>query len=191
MAVTRSPETELDLTAPAFKLPAAQAIAGKSAGDLWSLEDFEDAQVLVVVFTCNHCPYAQHVEDVLVKTANEYKDRGVAFVAICPNDAERYPADNMDAMRERAEKKKFPFPYLRDDLQEVTHNYGARCTPDPFVFDRDRTLAYRGQIDETRPKGSDPATGKDLKRALDELLDQGEVTMEQRPAVGCSIKWKL
>ncbi len=178
------------MEAPPFNLPAANAVKDRNASDAWSLDDFADFEALAVVFTCNHCPYAQHVEDALIDAAHTYAGRGVAFVAICPNDADNYPEDNMEAMRKRAQEKRFPFPYLRDDAQDVTHAYGARCTPDLFLFDANRRLAYRGQIDETRPKSGGEATGADLRRALDELLEQGKVTMQQIPSVGCSIKWK-
>ena len=189
MAVTYSLMNELGAEAPSFDLPAANPEVDGRTGATRSLSDYGDAEALVVVFTCNHCPYARHVEDALVQTARDYGQRGVAFVAICSNDADKYPADSFEAMAERAAEKDFPFPYLHDETQEVARAYGAVCTPDFFVFDGDHRLAYRGRMDETRPN-RDPATAADLRRALDELLEQGEVTMEQHPSMGCNIKWK-
>lgn len=189
MAVTYSLMDELGTQAPAFELAAANPDVDDVAGTTRSLDDYAAAQALVVVFTCNHCPYAKHVEDALVQTASEYAERGVAFVAICSNDASKYPADSFEAMAERAAEKEFPFPYLHDASQDVARAYGAVCTPDFFVFGAERHLAYRGRMDETRPHG-EPATAADLRRALDELLAQGEVTMAQHPSMGCNIKWK-
>ena len=189
MAVTRSQMEELGTSAPAFDLPAANPGADDRGKETYSLSDFDASQVLVVVFTCNHCPYAQHVEDELLQIARNYAPRGVQFVAISSNDAEEYPEDSFEAMAERAREKDYPFPYLYDERQEAAKAYGAVCTPDFFVFDDDRQLAYRGRMDDTRP-GQQPATGRDLRRALDELLEDGEVTMEQHASMGCNIKWK-
>ena len=189
MAVTESRMPALGDAAPAFDLPAANPQADDRTGDARSLTDFAEADVLVVVFTCNHCPYAQHVEPALIDLAEEYQQRGVAFVAISSNDAETHPRDSFDNMAERAEAKGYPFPYLYDETQEVAHAYGAVCTPDFFVYGDDRTLAYRGRFDATRPNKGTP-TGEDLRAALDELLEKGEVTGEQHPSVGCNIKWK-
>ena len=189
MALTKSQMTDLGRPAPAFDLPASNPTVDDFGGDTRALRDYDDAEVLVVVFTCNHCPYAQHVEEALVKAAHDYEERGVQFVAICSNDAESHPEDGFDHMAERARQRGFPFPYLRDASQEVARAYEAVCTPDFFVYDAGRTLAYRGRFDETRP-GQGAATGRDLRRALDELLDEGRVAMEQPPSMGCNIKWK-
>jgi peroxiredoxin len=188
MAATYSEMIELGTKAPPFELPAANAgIAG--GDDTRRLEDFHDAAVLVVVFTCNHCPYARHVEDGLIETATAYESRSVRFVAISSNDPHQYPDDAFDAMAQRADAKGYPFPYLFDETQEVARSYGAACTPDIFVFDRDRKLVYRGRFDETRPGQGHP-TGRDLRAALDELLELGRVSIEQHPSIGCNIKWK-
>lgn len=188
MSRTASQMSELGTAAPPFDLPAANPAADGRSGDTRSLGDFSDAEALVVVFTCNHCPYAQHVEPALVEMAKVYRERGVAFAAICANDAETHPQDSFEKMAARAEAQGFPFPYLRDESQEVARSYGATCTPDFFVYGPDRTLAYRGRFDATRPNGA-PATGADLREALDQLLAEGRVQMEQQPSVGCNIKW--
>lgn len=188
MAVTYSKMIELGMQAPAFELPAANPDV-EDGGPTRSLDDYADAEALVVVFTCNHCPYARHVEDALIRTARAYEARGVRFVAISSNDPEAYPEDSFESMAARARAKNYPFPYLFDESQEVARAYGAVCTPDFFVFDRDRVLVYRGRFDETRP-GQGTATGRDLRAALDQLLDTGEVTVEQFPSMGCNIKWK-
>ena len=189
MALTYSQEVELGSQAPAFSLPAANPSVDPYAGDTRSLADYEDAEVLVVVFTCNHCPYAKHVEDVLLQLARAYREQGVQFVGISSNDADQYPEDSFEKMAERSRKKDYPFPYLYDATQEVAKAYGALCTPDVFVYDRDRRLVYHGRVDESRP-GQGMATGQDLRRALDDVLSKGEVTFEQRPSMGCNIKWK-
>lgn len=189
MAVTESTMMELGQTAPSFSLPAANPDVDDRGGTHRSLEDYDDADAFVVVFMCNHCPYVKHVEDELLAVAREYQEQGVQFIGICSNDPERYPDDSFESMAERAEAKGYPFPYLQDESQEVARAYEAACTPDFYVFDADRTLAYRGRFDETRPDEGTPHGG-DLRQALDEVLSSGEVTMEQKPSMGCNIKWK-
>ena len=189
MAVTESTMMELGRRAPSFTLPAANPDVDNRGDDTRSLDDYDDAEALVVVFMCNHCPYVKHLEDELVAAAREYQDRGVQFLGICSNDAENYPDDSFDNMAKRAQAKDYPFPYLQDESQEVAQAYEAACTPDFYVFDADRELAYRGRFDETRPDGGEPHGG-DLRQALDELLEAGEVKMDQHPSMGCNIKWK-
>ncbi|MFB6099603.1 MAG: thioredoxin family protein [Salinibacter sp.] len=189
MAVTESTMMDLGHPAPDFSLPAANPEVDDRGGERRSLTDYDDADVLVIVFLCNHCPYVKHIEDALLEVAREYQERGVQFIGICSNDPERYPDDSFDRLAERAREKDYPFPYLQDETQEVAQAYEAACTPDIYVFDEDRRLAYRGRFDETRPDG-DAAHGGDLRRALDELLETGEVTTEQHPSMGCNIKWK-
>mgnify|MGYP001944455976 CR=1 FL=1 len=189
MAVTESQMTELGSQAPPFELPIANPEVDGKEGATRSLGDYDDAEALVVVFMCNHCPYVKHIEDALVQAARDYQPRGVQFVGICSNDPERYPDDSFERMAERAREKNYSFPYLHDESQEVARAYGAVCTPDFFVYDADRTLVYRGRFDETRPNRGTP-TGRDLRRALDELLDEGTVHVEQKPSMGCNIKWK-
>lgn len=187
MSKTYSEMLPLGSAAPAFDLPIANPHVDDRGGAARSLADYADAEALVVVFMCNHCPYVHAVEDRLIALARDYAPRGVQVVGICSNDAERYPQDDFDVMAERAREKGYPFPYLRDDSQEVARSYGAVCTPDFFVYDTDRTLVYRGRLDDGRP-GREP-TQHDLRRALDELLEIGEITVEQVPSMGCNIKW--
>ena len=189
MAVEESSMVGLGRQAPDFDLPVANPDVDDRSGNTRSLSDFDAAEVLVVVFTCNHCPYVKHIEDELLGTAREYQDRGVEFVGICANDPEEYPDDSFEQMAERAEEKNYPFPYLQDESQEVAKRYKAVCTPDFFVYDADRQLAYRGRFDETRPDQGTP-TGRDLRAALDQLLAKGEVQVDQKPSMGCNIKWR-
>lgn len=189
MSVTYSEMHELGTSAPPFDLPAANPSVDLDGKENRSLSDYDDAEVLVVVFTCNHCPYARHVEDGLIQMARAMADRGVRFVAISSNDPEQYASDSFEAMAERASEKSYPFPYVYDESQEVARAYGAVCTPDFFVYGAERRLVYRGRFDETRP-GEGTANGGDLRAAIEELLETGEVTDEQYPSVGCNIKWK-
>ncbi|WP_028567038.1 thioredoxin family protein [Salisaeta longa] len=189
MALTESIMEELGQTAPAFELPIANPSVDDRAGDTRALSDFDDAEALVIVFMCNHCPYVQHIEDALVDVARSYQARGVQFVGICSNDPEQYPQDNFEAMAQRAEAHNYSFPYLHDPTQAVAKAYGAVCTPDIFVYDADRTLVYRGRFDETSPKRGGAAHGGDLKAALDDLLETGTVSADQKPSMGCNIKW--
>jgi len=180
---------DLSTTAPDFTLPAANPDVDDAGGAVRALDDYDAAEALVIVFMCNHCPYVQHIETALLDVAREYQAKGVQFIGICSNDAERYPDDSFESMAERAEAKDYPFPYLHDETQDVAKAYAAACTPDFFVFDDDRTLVYRGRFDETRPDNGTPHGG-DLKAALDDLLDTGTVGVEQKPSMGCNIKWK-
>lgn len=189
MALTYSLMTALGSEAPPFSLPAANPDVDNAGGDVRSLEDYAGSDALVVVFTCNHCPFAVHVEDALLDVARRYQARGVQFVAISSNDAIQYPEDSLPNMKRRARQKGYPFPYLYDASQEIAKAYGAVCTPDFFVYDKNRQLAYRGRFDETRP-GMGSAHGGDLGKALDELLDSGSVSIDQVASMGCNIKWK-
>lgn len=175
----------LPLGTPAPTFDGLEGTDGKRYG----LGDFADAKALVLVFTCNHCPYAVAYEDRLVALHRDYQNRGVQIVAINPNDAERYPDDSLDAMKERAAAKGFGFPYLVDATQEVARAYHAVCTPDPFVLDEERKLYYAGRIDDS---WRDPSavTTRDLRLALDALLAGDALPFEPSPAMGCSIKWK-
>lgn len=169
-------------SAPGFSLPGVD-------GKTYSLDSFTDAQVLVVVFTCNHCPYAKAVEERLVELQRDYAPRGVRLCAINPNDERAYPDDSFAHMVERARDKRFNFPYLRDESQEVARAYDAACTPDLFVFDRQRKLVYNGRLDDN---WQDPSKvqRKELRMALDAVLAGGALGWEPVPSMGCSIKWK-
>jgi peroxiredoxin len=181
MAVT-STMMPLGTPAPDFSLRDPNGVTA-------ARDDFADAPVLLVMFLSNHCPYVQHVREELARLVAEYQGRGVAAVGICSNDAETYPQDSPERMAEDAEKFNFTFPYLVDETQEVAKAYRAACTPDFYVFDRDRALVYRGRMDETRPDRGTP-TGDELRAVLDAVLDGREVPDEQYPSVGCSIKWR-
>ena len=175
----------LGTAAPDFDLPAANP---EAAGDTVSLDDFSPDRPVVVVFTCNHCPFAISVEDRLIEQARGWQKRGVGVVAISSNDAEAYPADSFEKMAERARDKGYPFPYLYDESQAVARAYDAACTPDFYLFDADHRLVYRGQLDDGRP-GKTPTTS-DLDDAVRQLTEAGAVTVEQRPSLGCNIKWR-
>ena len=169
--------------APAFSLPGVD-------GETYSLDSFKPAKLLVVIFTCNHCPYAQALEGRFIELQHDYAQRSVQLVAISSNDATAYPADSFDAMKRLAREHAWNFPYLYDHTQTVARAYDAACTPDIFVFDASHRLVYRGQLDDSRPKTDKPLTGKDLRNALDNILAGQPVAIEQRPSIGCNIKWK-
>ncbi len=158
-------------------------------GQNYSLDWFKDSQLLVINFTCNHCPYAKAYEDRFNELARTYIPQGIAFLAINSNDVETYPDDNMDRMRERAAEKAFAFPYVRDDDQSVAKAYGAVCTPHLFVLDRDRKLAYEGRIDDSW-KEPDQVKSHDLREALETLLAGQPAPNPNTNPMGCSIKWK-
>lgn len=189
MSLTYSEMLPLGTKAPAFDLPLAnREVDAARAEPFRSLDDYPDAAAFVVVFTCNHCPYVIAVEDRMIALANDFAKQGVQFVAICSNNAETHPADSFENMAARAEEKSYPFPYLHDESQEAARAYAAACTPDFYVFGRDRKLVYRGRLDDGTPKRD--ATTSDLRNALNEILDTGSVTMQQIPSMGCNIKWK-
>lgn len=183
MALTPSTMLPLGTPAPDFRLPDTQ-------GRIVSLSDFKDCPALLVIFMCNHCPYVQHIRAGLAQLARDYIPRGVGIVGINANDVERYPEDSPAKMAEEVKKAGYIFPYLFDETQEVAKAYRAACTPDFFLFDRDRRLVYRGQFDDSRPGNGIPVTGRDLRAALDALLAGKPVPANQKPSMGCNIKWK-
>jgi hypothetical protein len=142
------------------------------------------------MFLSNHCPYVKHVADVLARRTGEWIDRGVAVVAVMSNDVEGYPDDRPERMAAEVEQRGYRFPYLYDESQEVAHAYRAACTPDFFLFDRDRRLAYRGQLDDARPRNDEPVTGDDLARAVEAVLAGEAVPEPHHPSMGCNIKWR-
>lgn len=184
MARTPSNMVALGTIAPSFILP--DTITGKQI----SLDDIKGKVATVVMFICNHCPFVKHVIAELVKLANDYKNQRISFVAISANDAEHYPDDAPDKMKATALRLQYPFPYLYDETQQVAKAYDAACTPDFFIYDKNLELVYRGQLDASRPGNGIPVTGKDLRHALDCLIGNQPVPAEQRPNIGCSIKWK-
>jgi len=182
MALVQSKGLPLGTQAPGFSLPGVD-------GRTWSLESFADAKVLVVVFTCNHCPYAVAVEERLVALQADTLDRGVRLVAINPNDASSYSDDSFENMKKRARDRGFNFPYLQDETQAVARAYDAACTPDPFVFGPDRRLRYNGRIDDNW-KEPDRVTRRDLREVIDAVLEDREIPFEPVLSMGCSIKWR-
>jgi peroxiredoxin len=173
----------LGTKAPGFRLPDPQ-------GKLVSSEDFPGAPALLVAFICNHCPYVKHVRPALAELTKEYQQRGVAVVAISSNDVIAFPDDSPEKMAEEIKLAGYTFPYLYDETQGIAKAYQAVCTPDFFPFDRDHRLVYRGQFDDSRPNSGRPATGTDLRAALDAVLAGRPVSTDQKPSIGCGIKWK-
>jgi peroxiredoxin len=183
MVRTASTMLPLGTQAPDFSLPSVDDRTVSLAG-------FQDAPALLVIFLCNHCPYVKHVAPELARLARDYQAQGVAVVGINSNDADAYPDDAPQRMVEEARLRGYTFPYLYDATQAVAHAYRAACTPDFYVFDRQRRLVYRGQMDSSRPNSDVPATGSDLRAALDAVLAGRPVPEPQRPSLGCNIKWK-
>jgi len=183
MAATASTMLPLGTAAPDFHLP-------DTTGRLVSRDDFAGKLALLVMFLCNHCPYVQHVAEEVVRLAAEYQVRGVGAVSVSSNDVEQYPDDDQARMAEVATAMGFTVPYLYDETQAVAKAYHAACTPDFFVFDADRRLVYRGQLDGARPGNGVPVTGHDLRAALDAVLAGKPVPEPQHPSLGCNIKWK-
>jgi peroxiredoxin len=184
MVATASTMLPLGTTAPGFSLPDA------ATGATVSLADFDDQPVALVMFISNHCPYVKHVAAELGRVGREYGPKGVAVVAIGSNDVENYPDDAPARMVEFAAANGLDFPYLHDETQEVALAYRAACTPDFYVFDRERRLVYRGQLDGARPGNDVPVDGRDLRAALDAALAGSPVPEPQSPSMGCNIKWK-
>jgi peroxiredoxin len=184
MARTPSTMVALGTTAPDFTLH--DTVSGKNI----SLENVRGGVATVIMFICNHCPFVKHVNAELIKLANDYKNKGIGFVAISSNDVVNYPDDSPALMKEVAKQLKYPFSYLYDESQEVAKAYDAACTPDFFIYDRDLKLFYRGQLDDSRPGNEIPLTGKDIRHALDCLIGGQPVPEFQRPSIGCNIKWK-
>src|SRR5580700_7207437 len=200
MSRTQSTMVELGSVAPAFELP--DVVSGKAVGrdDVFAMVS-DDARVdgancaatgchgLLVMFICVHCPYVKHVEEELARIGQDYEGK-IGMVAISSNDVEAYPEDSPEEMKKQAERLGFTFPYLYDETQEVARAYDATCTPDIFLFDASGKLVYRGQLDESRPGNGVPVTGRDLRAALDALTAGRPISTEQRPSIGCNIKWK-
>jgi thiol-disulfide isomerase/thioredoxin len=184
MALTPSQMIDLDSAAPAFSLP--NVVSGKNL----SLDEIKSPQATVIMFICNHCPYVEHINDQLVKLANDYIAKGISFVAISSNDVNAHQEDSPDNMKRLAEELKYPFPYLYDESQAVAKAYEAACTPDFFIYDKDLKLVYRGQLDDSRPGNQVPNDGKDIRTALDAILRGEKPSPRQRPSIGCNIKWK-
>ncbi len=192
MVLTPSTMLPLGSPAPGFSLPDTE---GKTV----SLDDFKDAKAVLVMFICNHCPYVIHVADELARLGRDYQPKGVAVVAIGANDVETHPQDSPEKMKEEKALRGYTFPYLFDATQAVAKAYTAACTPDFFLFDADHKLVYRGQLDDSRPirissgnydSAGNPCDGADLRWALDAVLSGQPVSHDQKPSMGCNIKWK-
>ena len=181
MAAVESQMLALGTEAPAFALPDPDGVVHGLR---------EGASAHLVMFICNHCPFVKHVADELARLGHDYADRGVAIYGINSNDVDNYPADSPEKMREEARFRGYSFPYLLDADQDVAKAYSAACTPDFFLFDRDRKLVYRGQLDDSRPSNSAPVDGRDLRAALEAVLGGLPVESMQAPSIGCNIKGK-
>ncbi|HQZ14379.1 MAG TPA: thioredoxin family protein [Acidimicrobiia bacterium] len=184
MSETKSNMTELGSSAPDFKL------LNTFDGSMTSLDECKSEIATVIMFICNHCPYVLHINDELVKVANEYMAKGISFVGISANDVENYPQDSPELMTKQAQEVGYKFPYLYDETQDVAKAYGAACTPDFFIYDKDLNLAYRGRFDGSTPGNGAPLTGEELRGALDALVEGKPVSTEQNYSLGCNIKWK-
>jgi peroxiredoxin len=184
MARTPSNMLPLGTKAPTFEL--LDTVSNKTL----TLQQLKGKQATVVMFICNHCPFVIHVNAALVQMAKQYETKGISFIAISSNDADNYPQDGPEKMKEHAINNQYPFAYLYDETQEVAKAYDAACTPDFYVFNSDLNLVYRGQLDDSRPGNGIAITGKDLQNALDCILNKTENKTQQKPSIGCNIKWK-
>jgi len=183
MALKLSTMLPLGTQAPNFRLL-------DPSGKEYSLDDFQDAQCYLIAFMCNHCPYVKHVRNELARLGKEYQDRGLAMIGINSNNIETHPQDSPEMMAKEIQAVGYTFPYLFDESQATALAYTAPCTPDFFLFDQDRKLIYRGQLDSSRPDSGQPATGKDIREALDCALTGKAISTDQKPSQGCNIKWK-
>ena len=184
MARTESNEFKNGKTAPDFKL--INTVDNK----FYSLNDLKGKKGTVIMFICNHCPFVIHVNNELVKIANEYQQKGINFIAISSNDVDNFPQDSPELMKELAIKENYPFPYLFDETQDVAKAYDAACTPDFYAFNADLKAIYHGQLDNSRPGNGKLVTGNDLRTSLKNLLENKPALENQKPSMGCGIKWK-
>ncbi|MFN3916758.1 MAG: thioredoxin family protein [Flavobacteriales bacterium] len=184
--MARTPTTIIPLgfKAPSFEL--TNVISRKKV----KLDVLKGEKGTVIMFICNHCPFVIHIREALVKLANDYIPKGIGFIAISSNDVEKYPEDSPQKMAELAKSQNFPFPYLYDETQEVAKAYSAACTPDFSIFDSTLSCVYRGQLDDSRPENGIPITGNDIRNALNCLIENKAIDFEQKPSLGCNIKWK-
>ena len=183
MVMTASTMLPLGTPAPDFSLPN---VGGRTI----SLSDFADNKGLLVIFMCNHCPFVKHLRSALAEFGREYQAKGLGIVGISSNDVSTHPDDSPEKMVEEAQDAGYTFPYLYDESQDIAKAYHAACTPDFFLFDGNCKLVYRGQFDDSRPDSGIPVTGADLRAACDAVLAGGAVPAEQKPSIGCNIKWK-
>ncbi|MFV1917492.1 MAG: thioredoxin family protein [Patescibacteria group bacterium] len=184
MVLTRSTMLSLGTQAPDFSLP--DVVSGKTV----SLKDFSENKALLVIFICRHCPYVKHIEHEIAKIGKDYAKSDIGLVAISSNNIEAHPDDAPENLKEQANRLGFTFSYLYDESQEVAKAFTAACTPDFFLFNEKRELAYRGQLDDSRPGNDAEVDGKDLRKAIDAVLADKHVGGKQKPSVGCNVKWK-
>ncbi|MEW7291216.1 thioredoxin family protein [Aquimarina sp. 2304DJ70-9] len=184
--MARTPSNMLPIGTLASDFKLVDAITNNPV----TLKDVRGEKGTVVMFICNHCPFVIHVNEEVVRVANDYRTQGFGFVAISSNDIEKYPQDAPEHMWKTAQKNNYTFPYLFDATQEVAKAYDAACTPDFYLFDAESKLIYRGQLDDSRPGNGIPVNGRDLRQALDAVLRNAQVSENQKPSIGCNIKWK-
>jgi thiol-disulfide isomerase/thioredoxin len=184
--MARTASNMLPLNTKAFDFSLLNTVNNK----LEKLNSLKGEKGTIIMFICNHCPFVIHVNPELVNIANNYQQKGIGFIAINSNDVENYPQDGPELMTQHAKDNKYPFSYLYDETQEVAKAYKAACTPDFFLFNEDLELVYRGQLDDSRPGNDKPLDGKDLRNALDSLLRNTKINNNQKPSIGCNIKWK-
>lgn len=184
MAQTASNMIPLATKAPGFKL------MDTISGEIMTLDECKGINGTVIMFICNHCPFVQHVNPELVRLAKHYKSKSIEFIAISSNDVDNYPQDSPDLMKEHAKNEGYIFPYFYDASQNVAKAYKAACTPDFYIFDASLKLVYRGQLDDSRPGNDKPLDGKDIRNALNNLINAQPIDPDQKPSIGCNIKWK-
>ena len=184
MALTESNEFKIGSVAPNFKL------LNTVDDSFVELANVKGEKGTAIFFICNHCPFVIHINEELVKMANDYIEKGISFIAISSNDAVNYPQDGKLLMKKTAENLNYPFPYLYDESQEVAKAYEAACTPDLYLFDHDLKSVYHGQLDDSRPGNDIEVTGKDFRNAIESLLQNNSPLAIQKPSIGCNIKWK-
>lgn len=181
-----TPSTMMPLGTQAIDFDLQDVVSGNQI----SLKNFEDKKALLVMFICKHCPYVKHTQSEIAKIGKDYANKSLGIVAISANDISAYPEDSPEGMRQQAQEVGFTFPYCYDETQETAKAYTAACTPDFFLFDKERKLVYRGQLDGSRPGNNLPLTGEDLRGAIDAVLEDKPISSVQKPSIGCSIKWK-
>ena len=184
MSLTNSTMLSLGTNLPHFELP--DVVSGK----IITPAEFVDREGLLIMFICRHCPYVIHVQDELARIGRDYLGKGLGMVAISANDIHKYPDDRPEQLKGMAEDLQFSFPYCYDETQKVAKAFSAACTPDFFLYNKERRLVYRGQLDESRPGNQKPVSGKDLREAIDATLGGKDIPKNQRPSAGCNIKWK-
>lgn len=184
MTKTPSKMIPLGTKAPDFNL--LDTISGTNK----SLSELKSDTATVIMFICNHCPFVKYIRAELINLANDYIPKGISFIAVSANDASEYPEDAPDKMKTISQEFGYPFPYLYDESQETAKSYDAACTPDLYIFDQDLNCIYRGQFDSSRPGNGVPVTGEDMRSALNNILKGKPVSTQQRPSLGCNIKWK-